>query len=589
MKLRVYSLFAQGFQKGKMEWKRMAFEINLWPLHRQRVVINDFVLRDALITVQQNKGRNWVVGGIPFKTGSRRTGSGGSGKKGWDFGVSNIALSNVQIQYRGPDFNQKILIREAIVDTFRSWETEKKSRFSIKAMISGGELAISGRVDPLGRDRSVVSDIHISSLPLRWLSPLLQNTRLSGVDGVLSADFKTKGTLQPQNHYNLDATGKGVVNSINTEIIGLPFTIDASQVAYEGTFHSTELKPLQLRDTIKVTNMQMRDPLRKGVVLKFETGAINNIAAGNKSINAGTTQLQGVKSFVNTDTSGQQNSRPFAIETGVIDISDFSYNSNRLEIAVGSIALHALDASLVRDKDKTFRISKQLPISPKGNKPEKTESKPPFISINKFTIDGQSKVELMDFSVTPQVTLQATDLRFTLKDLYSSNDKPPGTYNLTATIRPQANLKADGTIGPIFPKPDFTVQGQINNFNVSQLSSYMMNLFGYEIDSGRLDGNSNGKVVKGKLDIVSDVKVNNLEITAVPSQTVYDKYKNAFMGMSLESALSLIKDKNGDVNLILPVNGNLSDPKFNFVDILRNAIISSISKGLNPFIHDSLP
>jgi hypothetical protein len=588
MKLRVYSLFAQGFQKGKMEWKRMAFEINLWPLHRQRVVINDFILRDALITVQQNKGRNWVVGGIPFKTGSGRAGS-NRGKKGWDFGVSNIALSNVQIQYRGPDFNQKILIREAIVDTFRSWETEKKSRFSIKAMVSGGELAISGRVDPLGRDRSVVSDIHISSLPLRWLSPLLQNTRLYGVDGVLSADFKTQGTLRPQNHYNLDATGKGVVNSINTEITGLPYTIDASQVAYEGVFHSTELTPLQLRDTLKVTNMQLKDPLRKGVVLKLEAGVINNITAEDKSINAGIIRLQGVKSFANTDTSGLQNSRPFAIETGVIDINEFSYSSNRPEIAISSIALQALNASLFRDKDGKFRISRQLPIAPKENKPKQTESKPPLVSINKFTIDGPSQIELMDFSVTPQVTLQATDLRFTLKNLYSGNEKPPGTYNLTATIRPQANLKVDGTIGPIFPKPDFTVQCQINNFNVSQLSSYMINLFGYEIDSGRLDGNSNGKVVKGKLDIVSDVKVNNLEITAVPSQTVYDKYKNAFMGMSLENALSLIKDKNGNVNLILPVNGNLSDPKFNFVDILRDAIISSISKGLNPFIHDSLP
>jgi hypothetical protein len=150
-------------------------------------------------------------------------------------------------------------------------------------------------------------------------------------------------------------------------------------------------------------------------------------------------------------------------------------------------------------------------------------------------------------------------------------------------------VNAKGTIGPVFPMPDFTIQGQINNFNVAQLSSYMLNLFGYEIDSGRLDGTSNGKVEKGKLDIVSDVKINNFEITAVSSQTVYDKYKNAFMGMSLESALSLINDKNGDVNLILPVSGNLSDPRFSLVDVLRTAIVNSITKGLNPVFHDPVP
>lgn len=80
-----------------------------------------------------------------------------------------------------------------------------------------------------------------------------------------------------------------------------------------------------------------------------------------------------------------------------------------------------------------------------------------------------------------------------------------------------------------------------------------------------------------------------MEITAAPEQTAYDKYKNAFMGMSLESALSLIKDKNGDVNLVLPVNGKFSDPRFNLVDVLRAAIVNSITRAINPVFHDSLP
>jgi hypothetical protein len=587
MKLRIHSLFAEGFQMGKVGWKRMAFELDLWPLHRQRVVINDFDLRDALITVQQNRRGNWVIGGIPFKTGSGRN-YGGGGKKGWDFGLSNVALSNVQILYREPGLNQKILIREAVVDTFRSWENEKKSRFSIQAMISGGEVTISGRIDPQGGERSFASEVHVASLPLQWLSPILKNSGHSGIDGVLNADFKAQGSLRSQNRYNFNATGKGELNSIFTGITGFPYTIDVSRIAYEGAFHSNDSAMIQLSDKIRVINMTIRDTLSHVLVLRLDTGTMGNITAANMSISTEITRLEGVKTFANTDSSGLQNSRPFAMEASVIDISEFSFTRNRPEIFVGSVVLQALNASLVREKNGAFRISKQLPMAPPKKKKQQPESKPPLVSIKKFIIDGQSQIELIDLTIDPEVTIQTTDLRFKLIDLYSSEEKGPGSYNLTATILPQATLKVNGTIGQIFPRPDLTVQSQFENFNLPQLSSYMLNLFGYEIDSGKVDGITSGNVKKGRLDLESQIKINNLEISAVPSQSSYEKYKNAFMGMSLESALSIITDKNGDVNLSIPVNGNLSDPKFNFTDVLRAAIVNSISRGLNAVYYDSL-
>lgn len=582
LRLRVYSLFAEGFQKGKIGWKRMAFEIDVWPLHQKRLVINDFVLHDALLTVQQTKNRNWVVGGIPLIIGRSRS-NGGKEKRGWEFGLAQIRLSNVQIQYRNPDFNQKLLIREAVVDTFRSWEVEKKSSFSIQALISGGVVDISGKIDPQGGDRSIVSSIHILSLPLQWFSPAVQNSGLPGINGLVTADFKVTGHMSKK-QYTYDASGWGEITSISTGINGAPYAVDVSRIFYNGSFKTADSAVVRINDECIITNATVRDTLRKIIVMKLDTGKIGEIIVGKETVGAGIARLKGIYTFADTSSSEQRDSEPFAIRAGSIEINKFFMNGRRSKIAAGSVVLQALKATLIRDQDGIFRITKQFPSERKVGKMQQTkrsESGTPQVSIKRFSIGGGSQIEIRDLTVDPQVIIQTTDLLFTLNDMAASNAKAPGKYLLTATIQPQTTLKAEGTIGPIFPVPDVTIKSQIKHFNAQKLSSYMLNLFGYEIDSGRLDGVIEGKVVNKQLDMVSLITVNNLEITPVPSQSIYDKYKDAFMGMSLESALSIITDKNGDVRLTIPVNGNLSNPEFNFSDILRAAIVNSISGGLN--------
>jgi hypothetical protein len=583
IRLRVHSLFAEGVQSGTLQWKRMAFDTNLWPLHKRRFVISDFVLRDALFTVQQTKSGDWVVGGIRFRVGNGQGNQGKRGKNGWDFGLSNLSLTNVQIHYRGPLVSQQLLIRKAEIDTFESWEVNKKSRFSIQARIDGGDIAIKGTTDPQGGDRSLASTIAIDSLPLKWLSTAFDSFGFPGVNGVLNADFQIQGNLQSPNTYRLDANGRLAVASAATAVTTLPYAVEVSRIAYNGTFRMTHSVPVRLDDVLILTNATVRDTLRDVLVTLIDTGTFRGIEVDDKSNMAiKNTRMKGLKSFANA-TSKTRNAGPFAVQIRSLEMNSFSIISKQSEIAAGSIALQTLNATLVRDQDGTFRIKGQLPSAKKNKEkqPQKGKQAPPLFSVNRLLIDNQSRVELLDLSTSPRVSLQATDMRFELNEFSTIEDKSPGRYTFTATVQPEGKIQADGAISSLFPKPTVTISSSIENFRLPQLSNYLRTFFGYEIDSGRLDGTTKGEILKGEINIDNQIKINNLEITSVPSESAYDKYKNAFAGMSLESALSILTDKQGDVKLTIPVNGNLSDPEFNFADVIRTAIVNSISGGLN--------
>jgi hypothetical protein len=50
--------------------------------------------------------------------------------------------------------------------------------------------------------------------------------------------------------------------------------------------------------------------------------------------------------------------------------------------------------------------------------------------------------------------------------------------------------------------------------------------------------------------------------------------------MSLDSALKLLRDKQNDVRLSIPISGNISDPKFSVADAVNKVLAKTLQSSV---------
>jgi hypothetical protein len=116
----------------------------------------------------------------------------------------------------------------------------------------------------------------------------------------------------------------------------------------------------------------------------------------------------------------------------------------------------------------------------------------------------------------------------------------------------------------------------VERFLLSDLNIYADYYTGHSILQGDMFYYTNSKITKG--DIVSE---NRLLIKNVS----VDNNKSGLYSLPLKFALFLLKDKNGDVNLEVPVRGDLNDPEVDVGKIVwttfKNMITNAATKPVN--------
>ena len=138
-----------------------------------------------------------------------------------------------------------------------------------------------------------------------------------------------------------------------------------------------------------------------------------------------------------------------------------------------------------------------------------------------------------------------------------------GTLNATIGFNPVSLIDADIDI-------------VIENFLLSDLNIYTKHYTGHNIIEGDMYYYSNSKITNGNI-----VSENKLLIKKVSLNNI----KGGLYSLPLKFAMFLLKDKNGDVNLEIPVRGNLNDPQVSVGKIVwntfKNLIVKTVAKPIN--------
>ena len=189
-------------------------------------------------------------------------------------------------------------------------------------------------------------------------------------------------------------------------------------------------------------------------------------------------------------------------------------------------------------------------------------------------VDGS--MHFADLSLTPNFATGIQQLNGEIKDL-SSAQSARAEMLIEGRVDAYAPARIAGTVNPLNGRGRTDVSVSFQNIELTTFTPYSGKFMGYRIERGKLDLDLRYQIENRRLEASNKILVRQLTLgDKVPSP---DATK-----LPVKFAIALLKDRDGNINLNLPVKGDLDDPKFSLMPIVMKVLVGLVTKAVtSPF------
>ncbi len=257
---------------------------------------------------------------------------------------------------------------------------------------------------------------------------------------------------------------------------------------------------------------------------------------------------------------------PMQLRINEINLADFY--SRLILGADGKMNLQKLTAQKTETKDA---------LETKPEKPTEAPAAAPSserrITIGKINLQG-GNVNFSDFFIKPNYSANLTGFQGTISELKAET---PGDIEIHAKLDNAAPVDISGKINPLAKDLSLDIKIDATDIDLSPMSPYSGRYVGYGIERGKLTFNVQYKIENRKLSAQNKIILNQLtfgERVESPDATK----------LPVLLAVALLKDRNGVMDINLPISGSLDDPQFSVGGIVWQLILNILVKAVtSPF------
>ncbi|SDP70122.1 protein of unknown function [Ralstonia sp. 25mfcol4.1] len=199
----------------------------------------------------------------------------------------------------------------------------------------------------------------------------------------------------------------------------------------------------------------------------------------------------------------------------------------------------------------------------------------PQIRLGGVTIN-KGNINFSDFFVKPNYSANLTDMKGSVSKV-SSADPTPADLVLDGRLDDDAPVSISGKVNPLGEQLYLDIAAKAAGVELTRLTPYAAKYAGYPITKGKLTVDVAYKIENGKLDAKNHLYLDQL--------TFGDKVDSPdAVKLPVLLAVSLLKDRNGVIDINLPVSGSLSDPEFSIGGVIMRVIVNLLTKAItSPF------
>jgi hypothetical protein len=310
--------------------------------------------------------------------------------------------------------------------------------------------------------------------------------------------------------------------------------------------------------TSKIGSFEVKDFVYDKDSLAIESVKLKKTSVGRSMIN----ELEVEK--------GEEGSLLNASEVIVTDIQVTEY----MKVAIGHIELREANVLLHLMPNGGLFMFKDLAETLRdGDRPRGRKA---VLSISSILVSAGSTVRFVDERMSPpyETTLKVDTAR--IKNIESARPDKPSSIMIEGTIDEYTKVGVAGNIQLFSDRLTLDLTGKVEAFDLPPLTPYTTRHLGFDIDSGHMNTDIKVKIVEGKMEGSSTMVLNNLELSSGQEEGL--KKLTTELTMPLDTALSLIRDKDNKIHLTLAAKGDIRDPSLKLGNIINKALGKAVKQ-----------
>ena len=251
-----------------------------------------------------------------------------------------------------------------------------------------------------------------------------------------------------------------------------------------------------------------------------------------------------------------------------LDLEKISFAKN--DLAISGVSLNSPFIKAHLSKERKFNLSQ---IVKEDKNKAKTEAKPETkktaskkedelkFSVKNFSLKN-GEVDFSDASLFMPFATTISKLNGKLTDI---DKKRPSSGEFQGVVGKNGFAQITAKLFPFELKQNTDIKLDFKDIDLTDITPYSGQFVGYKIKKGKLNLNLNYSV--------TDSKLNGSNFINFDSLTLGEKVdsKDA-VNLPLSLAISILSDQNNQINIDLPVEGNLDDPDFKYGGVIWAAV-----------------
>jgi hypothetical protein len=193
----------------------------------------------------------------------------------------------------------------------------------------------------------------------------------------------------------------------------------------------------------------------------------------------------------------------------------------------------------------------------------------PTLRIGTIRVAG-GNINFTDNFIKPNYTANLTQLNGSI-DAIASDRSEPSEVAVSGRVDDDAPLEITGKIRPLPPDRLIDLRAVASGFDLPKISPYSGRWAGYSIEKGKLSADVRYRIDGDKLQATNKLVINQLTFGPKVESPTASK-------LPVLLAVSLLKDRNGNIDLDIPISGSLSDPQFSVGALIWKVIGNLIVK-----------
>ena len=251
-----------------------------------------------------------------------------------------------------------------------------------------------------------------------------------------------------------------------------------------------------------------------------------------------------------------------------LELEKISFAKN--DLAISGVSLNSPFIKAHLSKERKFNLSQIVKEDKNKAKTEtKSESKKAAskkddelkFSVKNFSLKN-GEVDFSDASLFMPFATTISKLNGKLTDI---DKKRPSSGEFQGVVGKNGFAQITAKLFPFELKQNTDIKLDFKDIDLTDITPYSGQFVGYKIKKGKLNLNLNYSV--------TDSKLNGSNFINFDSLTLGEKVdsKDA-VNLPLSLAISILSDQNNQINIDLPVEGNLDDPDFKYGGVIWAAV-----------------